>query len=200
MMTPEQQCCLTLHRTRHLLQTAIINSNRLQVQNQASATMNDQEPVILTENGGTLARGKDGGRSTRFVKEQPRPAKVGRARKAALVVFVRCWKSLLAPMRPFRIVCTIKSLISLRRRTLAKPIMGRVGGQIWVSLSLYASELSSPGSTGRSSKHRPGVQDCPVKPGNYIHGVSAIVRCDSVHRKENRRCRFTRPIDGEGQP
>jgi hypothetical protein len=26
--------------------------------------------------------------------------------------------------------------------------------------------LSSPGLTGRSSKHRPGVLDCPVKPGN----------------------------------
>jgi hypothetical protein len=26
--------------------------------------------------------------------------------------------------------------------------------------------FSSPGWTGRSSNHRPGVLDCPVKPGN----------------------------------
>jgi tripartite-type tricarboxylate transporter receptor subunit TctC len=31
--------------------------------------------------------------------------------------------------------------------------------------------LSSPGPTGRSSKHRPGVLDCPVKPGNDIDKV-----------------------------
>jgi hypothetical protein len=26
--------------------------------------------------------------------------------------------------------------------------------------------VSSPGLTGRSSKHRPWILDCPVKPGN----------------------------------
>jgi hypothetical protein len=45
--------------------------------------------------------------------------------------------------------------------------------------------LSSPGSTGRSSNYRPGVLDCPVKPGNdtfmvaVIHLVDVIARCFS---------------------
>jgi hypothetical protein len=30
--------------------------------------------------------------------------------------------------------------------------------------------LSSPGLTGRSSNHRPGILDCPVKPGNDTAG------------------------------
>jgi hypothetical protein len=43
-----------------------------------------------------------------------------------------------------------------------------------VSLGSTNTSLSSPGSTagptGRSSKHRPGVLDCPVKPGNDAGG------------------------------
>src|SRR5450755_4620250 len=31
--------------------------------------------------------------------------------------------------------------------------------------------MSSPGSTGRSNKHRPGVLDCPVKPGNDTRSI-----------------------------
>jgi hypothetical protein len=32
--------------------------------------------------------------------------------------------------------------------------------------------LSSPGLTGRSSKHRPWLLDCPVKPGNDTERIS----------------------------
>ena len=39
--------------------------------------------------------------------------------------------------------------------------------------------LSSPGSTGRSSKHRPGVLDCPVKPGNDTDRVGVIEKCSN---------------------
>jgi hypothetical protein len=34
--------------------------------------------------------------------------------------------------------------------------------------------LSSPGLTGRSSKHRPWILDCPVKPGNDTGRISLI--------------------------
>jgi hypothetical protein len=34
--------------------------------------------------------------------------------------------------------------------------------------------MSSPGLTGRSSKHPPGVLDCPVKPGDDPDGVGVI--------------------------
>jgi hypothetical protein len=33
--------------------------------------------------------------------------------------------------------------------------------------------------TGRSSKQRPRVLDCPVKPGNDTNRVSAIGKCSS---------------------
>jgi hypothetical protein len=33
---------------------------------------------------------------------------------------------------------------------------------------------SSPGLTGRSSNHRPGVLDCPVKPGNDPDGACKV--------------------------
>src|SRR5579862_1032752 len=38
------------------------------------------------------------------------------------------------------------------------------------TLFAVISSLSSPGLTGRSSNHRPGVLDCPVKPGNGRFG------------------------------
>src|SRR4029077_16478787 len=39
------------------------------------------------------------------------------------------------------------------------------------------ASLSSPGSTRRSSKNRPGVLDCPVKPGNDMDRVRLIAKC-----------------------
>jgi hypothetical protein len=48
-----------------------------------------------------------------------------------------------------------------------------VGAEIDLYIQVDTPSLSSPGSTGRSSKHRPGVLDCPVKPGNDIDTVSA---------------------------
>src|SRR5712671_6200943 len=43
----------------------------------------------------------------------------------------------------------------MRRKTLLREVEKR-----------HTTPLSSPGLTGRSSNHRPGVLDCPVKPGN----------------------------------
>jgi len=41
-------------------------------------------------------------------------------------------------------------------------------------MSLTSILLSSPGLTGRSGNHRPGILDCPVKPGNDTGKVSLI--------------------------
>src|SRR5216683_4757410 len=39
--------------------------------------------------------------------------------------------------------------------------------------------LSSPGLTGRSSKHRPWILDCPVKPGKDTDRISLKGKCCS---------------------
>src|SRR5258707_11440849 len=41
-------------------------------------------------------------------------------------------------------------------------------------ISLTSILVSSPGLTGRSSNHRPGILDCPVEPGNDTGKVNLI--------------------------
>ena len=49
---------------------------------------------------------------------------------------------------------------------------------------LQQAHLSSPGLTGRSSKHRPGVLDCPVKPANDTNGVGSTRKRSSAARPD----------------
>src|SRR5271168_1618071 len=48
------------------------------------------------------------------------------------------------------------------------------------SFGLAPASLSSPGLTGRSGKHRSGVLDRAVKPGNDTAIVSVIVKCSNT--------------------
>jgi hypothetical protein len=45
-------------------------------------------------------------------------------------------------------------------------------------------DVSSPGLTGRSSKHRPWILDCPVKPGNDTVKNSLTQKLSSRRRRE----------------
>src|ERR1700730_15119927 len=55
------------------------------------------------------------------------------------------------------------------------------------SIRLTPTMLSSPGLSGRSSKHRPWLLDCPVKPGNDTVRVKLTVKCSN-------RQNFDRPL------
>ena len=44
--------------------------------------------------------------------------------------------------------------------------------------------LSSPGLTGRSSNHRPGILDCPVKPGNDTGNVGEPLAAPSAAKRK----------------
>ncbi len=57
----------------------------------------------------------------------------------------------------------------------ARPIRARSGEAVFDAIE--HPQLSSPGSTGRSSNHRPGARDCPVEPGNDIEWVGVLGKC-----------------------
>jgi len=61
-----------------------------------------------------------------------------------------------------------------RQHAAAIPEKGPPRRRLAVFVYVDTTTLSSPGSTGRSSKHRPGVLDCPVEPGNDTDRVRRI--------------------------
>src|SRR5215467_3262014 len=64
-----------------------------------------------------------------------------------------------------------------------KSVLLSIGGLLSIFRSSRPSSvLSSPGLTGRPSNHRPGILDCPVKPGNDTNRVNLIEKCSNSLR------------------